>query len=64
MLCEYCMGMFKHHPRCPNAEPAKSVYKCSECGEYIYDGDMFYRIGGSIYCEECMKGFREYAENP
>jgi formylmethanofuran dehydrogenase subunit E len=27
--------------------------RCSECGEPICD-DIYYEIGGKIYCQECL----------
>jgi formylmethanofuran dehydrogenase subunit E len=35
--------------------------RCAECGEPIrYVG---YRIGGEMYCEECVENGREYVDD-
>ena len=32
---------------------------CDECGEPIYDGDRYYKIGEAAYCEDCVeRGYR------
>lgn len=33
----------------------KVVYECDECGENIYEGEMCYKLGGKIYCRECVE---------
>lgn len=38
-----------------------SLPKCCDCGEPIQD-DYLYDICGDIYCEECIRNFREYTE--
>ena len=60
-MCELC----KHFPcdfRCPNASEPLIAYYCDECGEPIYDGEIYYKIGEDFYCEECINGFKRVAE--
>lgn len=41
--------------------------KCDECGEVIYEGDTFYHLGDSFYCEYCYNNaceeIAEYEED-
>ena len=60
-MCEFCHN-FPHLPRCPNAPEPLMVYKCSCCGEAIYEGDDCYDIDGDIWCEECILDARKEAE--
>ena len=43
-------------------EIEKRLPKCSECGEPIWD-DECYEIGGKLYCEECIEGFKVWTDN-
>lgn len=60
-MCEYCHS-FPHLSRCPNAPEPPEVYKCSCCGEPIYEGDTYYDIDGDAWCEECILDTRKEAE--
>ena len=62
MYCEYCHNSFSHHPRCPNAPEPPIVCYCSECKEPVYDSDTFYRINEENYCEDCIEGFKKWAD--
>lgn len=47
---------------CPNA-PEPSVFtRCSECGDKIYDGDVYYEIINEYFCEDCVDNARKTAE--
>ncbi len=60
-MCECC-----HRnpclPRCPNASEPPIVYKCSCCGEPIYEGDTYYDIDDDAWCEDCILDSRKEAE--
>ncbi len=60
-MCEECR-MNPCHPRCPNAPEPPIVYKCEECGEPIYEGDFYYRVGDHKFCEACVDGSLRTAE--
>ena len=60
-MCEYCRQT-PHHPRCPMADDPPIVCKCEECGEEIYEGDLFYHIGDHKFCESCGRGGYKVAE--
>jgi len=30
------------------------LYNCIACGEKIYEGDMYYKVSGDTYCENCV----------
>lgn len=48
--------------RDPQAEEARIVTYCAECGEAICEGYDYYRIHADDYCEACMRGFAAVAE--
>lgn len=50
--------------RDPQAEEARIVTYCCECGEPICEGYDYYRIHTDDYCETCMRGFAAVAEVP
>ena len=52
-MCQLCR-MSLCHPRCPNASDPPAVFHCAGCGESIYPGYEYARIGGVEYCEECV----------
>ncbi len=35
--------------------------RCSRCGENIFDGDAYYRIGDQTWCECCIENAKDYA---
>lgn len=56
MSCEYCLQTGKNHDfRCPNYEPPKSNYNCSECGENILIGEEYIVNDNGNYAHfECV----------
>ncbi len=60
-LCSICLNT-PCLSGCPNAPEPKIVTKCDECGEYIRDGDVYYRICDLNICEECVSADRREAE--
>lgn len=59
-MCEEC----RHYPcisRCPNFEEDPVCY-CSECGEGIFNGDIYYKIADMMLCEDCINDCKTYAE--
>jgi hypothetical protein len=46
-------------PEIPDEIP---MYFCDECGGEIYEGDEFYEIGDSIYCDKCINSAFKIAE--
>lgn len=52
-MCEIC-----HYTPClsgcPNAPDPPAAFRCLDCGEDIYPGDEYARIGGEEYCEGCI----------
>lgn len=53
-MCAVCMQM-PCHPSCPNAPEPKPMFRCSKCGEGIFEGDKYFLDGNLEICEECMK---------
>lgn len=53
-MCSICYST-PCHPRCPNADEEKPVYRCSECGGSIFEGDKFFQNDIKEICEECME---------
>lgn len=53
-MCEIC-----HHipcdSRCPNAPEPKPIYRCSECGEGICEGDEYFAGTNGYVCKECLE---------
>lgn len=44
-------------------EPLHRAAKiCQSCGGGLYPGDGYYRVAGEVYCESCMKSYREEVE--
>lgn len=48
--------------RDPQAEEARIVTYCCECGEPICEGYEFLRIGGEDYCPSCVRRYWMIAE--
>ena len=42
----------------PSHRYGKPEYVCEECDSEIAEGDTAYRLGGHIYCEECVRAAR------
>ena len=60
-MCEICLKS-SCDPRCPNAPEPPTVFVCSGCGDFIYDGDDYYEVLGEQWCENCMNDMRRVAE--
>lgn len=61
--CEYCHGILKHNPRCPNYKPPKASHYCSICGEGIYGGEEYIvNCDGEYAHFECVDYGRDLAE--
>lgn len=52
-MCSVCLSI-PCMARCPGASEPTPIYKCSKCGEGIYEGDKFYDGIGEEVCEECI----------
>ena len=52
-MCEVCRQN-PCHPQCPNAPEPEPVYRCTECGDGIYEGERYAEIGGLKYCGSCL----------
>ncbi len=39
---------------CRKIDEEKVLYNCIACGEKIYEGDMYYKVSGDTYCENCV----------
>ncbi len=52
-MCDFCN---KHTcpPGCPNYTESASA-RCRSCGCLLLEGDGYYRMNGSLYCEECVE---------
>lgn len=60
-MCDICIKS-PCDPRCPNAPEPPTVFVCSGCGEFIYDGDDYWDILGEQFCENCIKDMKRIAE--
>lgn len=49
-----CCYDYRHEER-----RVKIVDTCIDCGEFILEGDEYYDIRGMIFCEGCIKRYRE-----
>lgn len=59
-MCDVCRHI-PCDPRCPNAPDPPSVFVCSGCGDFIYDGDDYWDVMGEQYCEDCMESMKKVA---
>lgn len=50
------------HPRCPNAPEPPVFAECDACGDPIYDGNDYHKIGDYNFCEACVEGSLRLAE--
>lgn len=58
-MCSICH--MTHCPSaCPNAPEEPVFAECENCGEKIYDGDGYYKVGDCYYCIDCVS--KETAE--
>ena len=39
---------------CRKIDEEKVLYNCIACGKEIYEGDMYYKVSGDTYCENCV----------
>lgn len=63
MSCEYCRWTSGHPSSCPNYEPPKSNYNCSECGENILIGEEYIVNDNGNYAHfECVDYARVLAK--
>jgi len=46
----------------PDGIGPRTCCLCDECGEDIYEGETYYRIGGLNLCEACVEDARTEAE--
>ena len=55
-ICSVCRQT-PCHPRCPNYDPKQdAVYVCSDCGEYILEGEEYIEtLAGPIHAD-CAEG--------
>ena len=54
-MCSEC-HMHPCHPRCPNADEPKAMFKCKYCGEDIVEGDEYVEIDGDYYHrDDCIE---------
>ncbi len=60
-MCEICLRT-PCLSQCPNAPLPPVVCECEECGDPIYEGDLYYHIGEHKFCETCVVENREFAE--
>lgn len=59
-MCSECLQS-PCHPRCPNYDPP--VFdECDCCGSEIYEGEDYWEIEGTIYCERCIENCKSTAE--
>lgn len=49
-------------PRCPNAPEPAVVYYCELCGDEIYEGDEYWELLDSYFCERCINQAQNTAE--
>lgn len=59
-MCDICMKN-PCDPRCPNAPEPPSVFICSGCGDFIYDGDDYWDILDEQWCKECIEEMKKVA---
>ena len=52
-MCEICK-MSPCASGCPNEPEPPICGQCEWCGEPIYEGDTYYDVQHSIYCEQCV----------
>lgn len=60
-MCKIC-NLYVCPQGCPNAAEPNIYSHCENCGETIYDGDEYYEICDSDFCEACILGSFRTAE--
>ena len=58
--CHHC-GQSPHSARCPSYVD-KPVYVCDNCGEGIFDGEVYLEVAGTILCECCASEHKFVAD--
>lgn len=58
-MCEICLQSVCLKA-CPNAPEATSISVCAECGDGIFQGNEYYKVGEDNYCEDCICDMRIY----
>ena len=54
-MCMECR-QYPCDPRCPNApEPELEPLECADCGVEISRGDVYHKLCGQIFCNDCVK---------
>lgn len=38
----------------PEPKEPKIITECSHCGIEMYEGETYYKIGNSYYCDNCV----------
>ena len=52
-MCEYCLRISGHHPRCPRAPEPKVRGYCKQCGEELREDYEYYiDIEDNKFCSE------------
>lgn len=47
----------------PPDDSENAVLECENCKRYIYNGDFYFVVNGTSYCEECAQfEFGRYAD--
>lgn len=61
--CPECGDMYGHHrTNCPNREEPATITYCIKCRDSIHEGDRYYDIDGSAWCDYCIGEARRTAE--
>ena len=56
-MCSTC-NSFPHKPGCPDDGgfyPQRICYRCHECGEPIYEDDLYMDYDGLEICQSCIE---------
>ncbi len=58
-MCKIC-EFFICPPACPSydgesAEYGKPLGRCDGCGDYVYEGDLYYVEKRKIFCADCAQ---------
>ena len=65
-MCQTC-GQYFCYPSCPSfvgisAELGRRLFRCSGCGESLFEADDFMIYKGRPFCSSCAKGGEEKEE--
>lgn len=61
LSCQFCHQL-PHHVSCPNAPEPQPVLPCENCGEDIYEGELYYDLPAEKLCRKCIKDSETIAE--